>query len=174
MPPSLMFYFVFGRFDIGASFIVGLPMVYSLFRIPYLLWKKQNHRILRPILTLFYVFIFTAMGNHYKHESKKYVQNLARVMQEQCNRDGYCKIPAGNWKVSDFSEQVFYSNTKGLVPMRLVLTFNEVEPDGNGQCVSAEEASQKSKQFKTFHLERKIEDFDYEVYGGAGRSLNMP
>ena len=48
--------------------------------------------------------------------------------------------------------------------MRLVLTFNEIEPH----------EGRKSVQHITFHLERKLEDFNYGVYGGVGRSLNIP
>ena len=58
--------------------------------------------------------------------------------------------------------------------MRLVLTFNEVEPVENKRRVNSGNERQKSKQFKTFHLERKLEDYNYGVYGGVGRPLNMP
>lgn len=180
VPPLLMFYVVFGRFDIGTSLIVIPPLLFSLFRIVKLSYKKQFHLLLRPSLTAFLGMVFIAMGNYYSIQSVEYVRQLARTMHEQCNRDGICKLPVGDWRVADGYPTLFRSYTTGLVPMRLVLTFNEFEPGKNVGCDcpitkpgSPSSCLTKTVSFTSFHLLRQLEDHNYGAYGGVGRTLNI-
>lgn len=184
VPPVAMFLFVFGHWGIGVAFVIGPPMLYSAFRVPLLLYRKQFRRLLRPVLTLLFALTIIQMGGYYATEAAKYVDQLAREMQQQCNRDGICKLPPGEWTPSDGYgyPTLFYSHTKGLVPISIVLTFNEYEPNKQPPCAEAApqprdcpgKQSQETLRFTAFHLTRQVEDHNYHVYGGVGRSLNIP
>lgn len=181
IPPALMFWFVFGKWGIGVGMIIGAPMLYSAVRVPLLLYRKQFRFLLRPMLTLLFALTIAQMGGYYAREAAKYVNQLAREMQEQCNRDGVCKLPPGEWTPSDGYPTLFYAHTKGLVPMSIVLTFNEYEPNKEPPCGEAARPpkcpgrkSQGTLRFTAFHLTRLVEDHNYDVYGGVGRSLNIP
>jgi hypothetical protein len=179
-PPFLMFWLAFGEWGIGTGIIVGLPMLFSAIHVPLLLYKKQIRLLLRPVLTLLLALTIVIMGNYYSRESARYVDQLARQMQEQCNRDGFCKLPPGEWTSSDSNSTLFYTRTKGLVPMYISLTFNEYEPNKEPSCTEAatqpkcpDHKPQGTLRFTSFHLARLVEDHSYHVYGGVERSLKI-
>jgi len=181
VPPALMFWLVFGHWGIGVSMIIGIPMLYSAVRIPLLFYRKQFHLLLRPTLTLMLSLIIVGMGNYYANEATRYVDQLAREMQNQCNLDGTCKLPPGEWTPSESYPTLFQTRTKGLVPIGIVLTFNEYEPNKELPCTKetsqpkcANGKSQKPLRFTAFHLMRLVADHHHDVYGGVGRSLNIP
>lgn len=181
VPPVVMFWLVFGQWGIGVGMIIGLPMLWSAVHIPILLYRKQFPYLLRPVLTLLLAFIIARMGGYYANEAARYVDQLARSMHEQCNRDGVCKLPPGDWTPSDRSSTLFHTHTKGLVPIAIVLAFNEYEPEKEPPCTEAPPQPKcpgsKPKEplrFTAFHLTRLVEDHHYNVYGGVGRSLNIP
>lgn len=180
-PPLVMFWLVFGQWGIGVGMIVGLPMLWSAVHIPILLYRKQFPYLLRPVLTLLLALIIVTMGNYYSNEAARYVDQLGREMQEQCNRDGVCKLPPGDWTPSSGYPTLFSTHTKGLVPIAIELTFNEYEPNKEPACAEAARQpkcpgikSQEPLRFTAFHLMRLVEDHHYHVYGGVGRSLNIP
>jgi hypothetical protein len=172
LPPLLMFYLAFGRSDIGVSFIIMPPLLYSVCRVPWLTYKKQFRKLLRPTLTIIFAITCIRMFHYYSEQSIQYVKELAQAMQVQCNRDGYCKLPPGDWRGHDGSPTLFHTRTQGLVPITIYLSFNEIEPNENSAC--KDNKLERSKPFTTFRLNRLIEDHHYIVYGGVGRSLNMP
>lgn len=176
VPPILMFYFVFGHWDPGVTIILGPALLYSAIRIVILLYRKQFRLLLRPALTVMFAVIIIGMGGYYAAQSALYVKQLAQDMHAQCNRDGVCKLPPGEWKANDRYPALFESHTAGLVPMTIVLTFNEYEPTIKQPCVAQSPKSGCSNQqpFTAFHLVRLLDDFSYSVYGGVGRSLNIP
>lgn len=180
VPPLLMFLFVFGKWGPGAAFIVGPPILYSAVRIPLLLYRKQFRILLRPALTFLLALIIIVMGNYYTGVSARYIDQLAREMQAQCNHDGICKLPTGKWTHSAEYPTLFYTQTKGLVSMNIVLTFNESEPNNEPTCAKPAPRSkcphgksQTPLRFTTFHLSRLLDDFNYDAYGGIGRPLNI-
>ncbi len=179
-PPVAMFWLAFGQWGIGVGMIVGLPMLWSVVHIPILLYRKQFPYLLRPVLTLLFALIIAKMGSYYSNEAARYVDQLAHTMHEQCNRDGVCKLPPGDWMPSDRYPTLFHTHTKGLVPIAIVLTFNEYEPNKEPPCAEAPQPKcpgskpQEPLRFTAFHLTRLVEDHHYNVYGGVGRSLNIP
>lgn len=172
LPPLLLFYVAFGRSDIGLVFIIIPPLIYSICRVIWLIQKKQYPKLLRPTLTIFLVITNIAMFRYYSAQSILYVRELAKVMQEQCNRDGFCKLPPGNWKGTEGSPTLFHTHTKGPVPILINLSFNESELNSNVDCKNHN--SKEIAFFTTFRLNRLIEDNHYIIFGGVGRPLNMP
>jgi hypothetical protein len=183
-PPALMFCFVFGRLDIGASLIVGPPLLYSTVRVIKLVFMKSFRELLRPALTMIFALTWIGMGAYYSRKSVEYVKQVAHEMQDQCNRDHECKLPAGDWKQEypgQESANIFSSKTQGLVPFGLTITFNESEPTKAGSCADrspmpacAGHKMANHAVHTVFHLVRQLEDGNYEVYVGVGRSLNIP
>jgi hypothetical protein len=179
IPPTLMFWIVFGRWNTGVGLIIGLPMLYSAFRVPLLLYRKQFSLLPRPSLTLLFAAIIIGMGNYYAAASARYVEELARDIHAQCNRDRVCRLPHGDWEPYYDSKNIFVSHTRGLVSMPIVLTFNEYEPSMRKPCDESfpkrdcRDQQRETLPFTAFHLVRTLEDFNYGVYGGVGLPLSI-
>jgi hypothetical protein len=179
VPPSVMLYIFFGTWNIGTMMILTIPLLYSLYRMILLGVRHKFNWMLRPVLTFSFGGIIIVMGNYYANQSMLYVKELAQAMQEQCNRDGYCALPPGSWKQSDYCPQLYYGRSSGLVPFSIVLTFDEPAPSGNAPSSSMHPTINHNeaqsvpafKRYTAFHLVRNLEDFDYNVYGGVGLPL---
>jgi hypothetical protein len=185
VPPSAMLAVVFGTWHIGTMMILTIPFFYSLYRVILLGVRRQFNLMLRPVLTFSFAVVVIGMGNHYAHQSMLYVKELAQTMQEQCNRDGYCAPPPGPWKISgsDYcrvnTEEVYRCRSPGLVPFTIVLTLKEPAPSANTPSSSMHPTINNDqaqsvppfKRYTAFHLVRRLEDSDYNVYGGVGLPL---
>jgi hypothetical protein len=181
VPPSVMLYIFFGTWHIGTAMVITIPFFYSLYRVISLGVKRQFNLMLRPVLTFSFGAIIIVMGNYYTYQSMLYVKELARTMQEQCNRDGYCAPPSGPWKISgsDYCEEVYGCRSPGLVPFTIVLTLKEPAPSADTPSSSVHPTRKHNeaqsdlafRKFTAFHLVRYLEDFDYNVYGGVGLPL---
>ncbi len=179
LPPSVMLYMVFGTWHIGTMMILGIPFLYSFYRIILLGVRRQFNLMLRPVLTFSFAVVVMVMGGYYDNQSVLYVKGLALTMQEQCNRDGYCALPLGRWKQDDHYQRLYYGRSPGLVPFSIVLTFDELAPSANAPSSSMhstkdhDEAQSVAtfRKYTAFHLVRLLEDSDYNVYGGVGLQL---
>ena len=171
-PPAALLYFVYGRFDIGSTAIIGIPLIFSFIRVPWLLFKRQLKPILRPLLTVIVGVIYMKMGGESAAQSKEIARRMAYSLQEQCNRDGYCLVPAGNWQASDNSSTLFWMETATPVPMLLYLSFNDPRPSAKADCVKGSDPK-ASVPLKTFRITRLLEDHHYTVYGGLGQTLEF-
>ena len=181
VPPSVMLYMVFGTWHIGTMMILGIPFLYSFYRIILLGVRRQFNLMLRPVLTFSFAVVVIGMGNHYAHQSMLYVKELAQTMQEQCNRNGYCAPPPGPWKISgsDYCEEVYGCRSPGLVPFTIVLTLKEPAPSADTPSSSMHPTINNDqaqsvppfKRYTAFHLVRLLEDSNYNVYGGVGLPL---
>jgi hypothetical protein len=181
VPPTAWLVMLVGTWNIGTTMLLGIPLIFSIFSILFHIVKRKFEVLLRPILTVSFGLAIIIMGNYYANQSKLYVKTLAESMQVQCNRDGYCKQPPGNWKQAEYSEETYYEQTAGLVPFRIVLTFDAMTASNNspssserkGAAVNHVLPAAVSKKHTAFRLIRKMEDFDYQVYGGVGLPLSI-
>jgi hypothetical protein len=170
---------VFGTWNIGTMMILTIPLLYSFYRVISLGVRRQFNLMLRPVLTFSFGAVVIVMGNYYANQSMLYVKALAQTLQEQCNRDGYCALPPGSWKQSDYYQQVYHMQSPGLVPFSIVLTFDEPAPSANTPSSSMHPTEKQDEaqsaptfnKYTAFHLVRHLEDFDYNVYGGVGLPL---
>ncbi len=179
VPPCIMLAPFFGTWHIGTAMVITIPFFYSLYRVVSLIVRRRFNLMLRPVLTFSFGTIIIVMGNYYANQSMLHVMALAQTMQDQCNRDGYCALPPGSWKQSDYCEEVYGCLSPGLVSFRIVLSFKEPAPSGNAPSSSMHSTKEHDKaqsaptfkKYTAFHLVRYLEDFDYNVYGGVGRPL---
>jgi hypothetical protein len=181
VPPSVMLCIFFGTWHIGTAMVITIPFFYSLYRVISLGVKRQFNLMLRPVLTFSFGAIIIVMGNYYTYQSMLYVKELAQTMQEQCNRDGYCAPPPGPWKISgsDYCEEVYGCRSPGLVPFTIVLTLKEPAPSADTPSSSMHPTINNDqaqsvppfKRYTAFHLVRRLEDSNYNVYGGVGLPL---
>jgi uncharacterized membrane protein YhaH (DUF805 family) len=178
-PPSVMLAVVFGTWNIGTMMILGIPFLYSFYRVISLGVRRQFNLMLRPVLTFSFAVAVMVMGGYYDNQSMLYVREMAQTMQEQCNRDGYCALPPGSWKQDDHYQRLYYGRSPGLVSFRIVLTFDEPAPSANAPSSSLHPTEKDNqaqsvptfRKYTAFHLVRHLEDFDYNVYGGVGLPL---
>jgi hypothetical protein len=166
---------VFGTWNIG-TMILGIPFLYSLYRVVSLGVRRRFDLLLRPVLTFSFAAVVIVMGGYYRSQSMLYVKALAQTMQEQCNRDGYCALPPGRWKQNDHLEEIYHGRSPGLVPFSIVLTFKEPAPSTDTPSSSMHPTkihnqAQSVQKYTAFHLVRILEDHDYNVYGGVGLPL---
>ena len=179
VPPSIMLAAVFGTWHIGTMMILGIPFLYSFYRVISLGVRRRFDLMLRPVLTFSFGAVVIVMGNYYANQSMLYVKALAQTMQEQCNRDGYCALPPGSWKQSDHYQRAYHMRSPGLVPFSIVLTLKEAAPSANAPSSSMHPTINNDqaqsvppfKRYTAFHLVRRLEDSNYNVYGGVGLPL---
>jgi hypothetical protein len=180
LPPALLFYCTFGKWGIPSGILNVLPLLVSLIYVPIHIYRKQNRLLLRPILTVIFCLIVIAMGDYYAKQSEDYLLQLANEMQLQCNRDGYCRPPAGEWRPSRYYRTLFESKTPGYVAFSISLTFNEktqlCEPNTDWEILKSSPGINRTEEFrgyKTFSLTRHLEDQNYIVSGGVGCKLKF-
>jgi len=188
-PPLLMFGMALRYWDPVVTLFAVPVALYSAGSMVWQIRKKQYRLLLRPVLTVTLSLAIAAMGSYYAEQSVRYVQQLARDMQTQCNRDGICRLPPGEWEAH--GKTMFTSHAPGPVHLVIILTVNEYVPrkkavhaKGHRQPRAPQPSPAQPQsptgqfpdaiRFTAFHIDRLLQAHDYSAHGGVGRLLDIP
>jgi hypothetical protein len=157
--PPLVLLIGVGHFNIGTAFVFGPIMLFSFASILAKLVRKQYRTSVRPAIALSIGLIIVWMGNHYAKTSEQFTRDLAVSIQEQCDRDGYCDLPPGDWQQTGQHKDDFTTHSPGAVPFPIELWFNESDAH--------------TQKFVSFMLIRRLEDHKFYAHGGVRKELRF-